>query len=106
MNQAGALIFGLVVGFITYRTLVRTTDKAAVSDLATVIAAIGGGAVTKLYDPTSTSFAYYAIGLAAGMAVFFVLYFAMNGKAETVKVMSGDTTTLGNPNPNPGGPRG
>lgn len=95
MGTAGAIIFGVVVGFITYRTLVRTTDKAAISDLATVIAAIGGGVVTSLFDPSGDRFGFYTIGLAAGMAIFFVAFWAMNGKAETAKVMSGETTILG-----------
>lgn len=88
MTVVGALVFGLVVGFITYRTLVRTTEQAAISDLGAVIAAIGGGAVTKLYDPSGTPFAWYAIGLALGMLVFFLAYWRMNGKSELAKVMS------------------
>ncbi|MFE1500161.1 hypothetical protein ACFW89_34445, partial [Streptomyces albidoflavus] len=47
----GAAFFGVAVGYITYRTLARTTDKAAITDLATVIGAIGGGVVTTLYGP-------------------------------------------------------
>jgi hypothetical protein len=90
----GALVFGLVVGFITYRTLIRTTDNAAITDLAAVISAIGGGAVTTLYDPSSTAFAWYAIGLAIGMLVFFVAYWKLNGKTALAKVMSGETTVL------------
>jgi hypothetical protein len=43
LTEFGALVFGAVVGFITYRTLVRTVDKAAIGDLATVLGAIGGG---------------------------------------------------------------
>jgi hypothetical protein len=94
MIIVGALVFGLVVGFITYRTLIRTTDNAAVTDLAAVISAIGGGAVTTLYDPSSTAFAWYAIGLALGMLVFFVAYWRLNGRAALAKVMSGETTVL------------
>jgi len=90
MTVVGALVFGLVVGFITYRTLVRTTAQAAVSDLGAVVAAIGGGAVTKLYEPSGTSFAWYAIGLALGMLVFFVAFWRMNGKPELAKMMGGD----------------
>jgi outer membrane lipoprotein SlyB len=47
--------FGLVVGYITYRTLARTTEKVAISDLATVIGAIGGAAITGLFGPTDGS---------------------------------------------------
>jgi hypothetical protein len=101
MTVVGALVFGLVVGFITYRTLVRTTDKAAITDLAAVIAAIGGGTVTRLYDPSGTPFAWYAIGLAVGMLVFFLAYRKMNGKAALAKVMSGDPVTPGTPDHGP-----
>jgi hypothetical protein len=97
LTEFGALVFGAVVGFITYRTLVRTVDKAAIADLATVLGAIGGGAVTKLYDPSGRPFAWYAIGLGAGMALLFVVYWAMNGKAALAKVLSGDTLTTGAP---------
>jgi hypothetical protein len=93
MTVVGALVFGLVVGFITYRTLVRTTDKASIGDLGAVLAAIGGGAVTKLYDPSGTPFAWYAIGLALGMMVFFLAFARMNGRVELAKVMSGGTAT-------------
>jgi len=105
MGNVGAVIFGVVVGFITYRTLVRTTDKAAISDLATVIAAIGGGVVTSLFDPAGNRFGWYTIGLAAGMAGFFLLFWAMNGKEETAKVMSGETTVLGSGGGGGGGDR-
>ena len=51
----GSGCFGTVVGYITYRTLARTTDKAAITDLASVIGAIGGGAITALYGPADGS---------------------------------------------------
>jgi hypothetical protein len=38
---------------ITYRTLARTTAKASISDLATVIAAIAGGTITMLFGGAS-----------------------------------------------------
>lgn len=91
--EFGALVFGVVVGFITYRTLIRTADKTAVSDLATVLAAIGGAAVTSLYGADGNSFAWYAIGLPVGMAIYFVLHWSLNGKASLAAVMSGGTIT-------------
>lgn len=90
----GAVCFGLSVGFITYRTLVRTVQKAAVTDITAVVAALGGGAVTGLFDPQKTDlFGWYSIGLVAGIAIFFVLYLVMNGREDTAKVMSGRTIT-------------
>jgi uncharacterized membrane protein len=71
--SVGAVCFGLVVGYITYRTLVRV-DSTSISDLAAVIAAIGGGVVTQLFGDDSTdTFGWYSIGLLIGMAVFLIL---------------------------------
>jgi hypothetical protein len=100
----GAVLFGAVVGFITYRTLVRTTDKAAISDLGAVVGVIGGGAVTGLFDPhTSDLFGWYAIGLAAGLAAYFLLFALLNGLDKTAKVMGKVTTPIDRVGP--GGPR-
>ena len=71
IGDVGAICFGVVVGWIVYRTL-RRTDKAAVSDIATVIGAVGGAAVTGLFD-SSRLFGFYAIGLAAGFFLYLWL---------------------------------
>jgi hypothetical protein len=87
MLNAGVLCFGLVVGYITYRTLVRTTANAAVSDLATVIGAVGGGAVTGLVKPGTAVFGWYGLGLAAGFAGYAVLYRLAAGRTEFARTM-------------------
>ena len=92
--QIGAACFGIAIGFITYRTLIRTVDRTAIADLAAVIAAVGGGAVTVLFAPGSILFGWYAIGLLAGMGLFFGLYGLLNGKQKLATVMSGGTTVL------------
>jgi hypothetical protein len=100
----GAALFGVSVGFIAYRTLVRTSDKAAISDLGTVVAVIGGGAVTGLFDPQNSDlFGWYSIGLAIGIATFFVLFLALNGVRHTAQVMSG--RTIGGGAEGPSAPR-
>ena len=48
----------------------RKSD-AAITDIAAVIAAIGGGTVAQLSDPAA--FAWYSIGLLAGFAIFLLL---------------------------------
>ncbi|PXX53408.1 hypothetical protein DFR70_12719 [Nocardia tenerifensis] len=104
----GALVFGTVVGCITYRTLVRTADKAAITDLTAVIGAIGGGTATTLYDSAGRAFAWYSIGLALGMTAFFLVFLAMNGKTETANVMSGNHIVAASTSPpvrSGGGPR-
>jgi hypothetical protein len=68
----GAVIFGIVIGWVTYRTLRRDTVGPRLSDLATVVAAVGGAAVTALF-PTPDLFGYYAIGLGAGFFGYLIL---------------------------------
>ena len=86
----GTVCFGLAVGYITYRTLARTTDQAAVSDLATVLGAIGGATITTLFGPADGSmFAWYSIGLVAGMALYLILSLALRGRNVTGNIVLG-----------------
>jgi hypothetical protein len=68
----GALCFGLVVGWITYRTLRRSGETVALSNIATVIGAVGGAAVTGLFS-SKEMFAWYSIGLAIGFFLYLIL---------------------------------
>jgi bacteriorhodopsin len=84
----GTACFGVLIGFITYRTLVRTTDKASVSDLATVVGAVGGGAVTAIVRPHTSLFGWYGIGLLAGFIAYGILFCLLNrGTSEFANVM-------------------
>ena len=85
----GSVCFGLVVGFITFRTLVHTNDKASISDLAAVLAAVGGGVVTALFPEGSEAFGYYAIGLAVGVATYLVISLKLGMPAATVLSQTG-----------------
>jgi hypothetical protein len=75
----GAGCFGIVVGWICYRTLRRNTDATKLSDLATVVGAVGGGAVTALFKSTDL-FASYSIGLAIGFFLYLLIGLAFDGK--------------------------
>ena len=87
----GAICFGVVIGYITYRTLARAAEGASISDIASVIAAVGGGAVTVLFDRRqSDAFGWYSIGLLVGMALYLLLSLAIRGRQETGLVMGGD----------------
>lgn len=68
----GALCFGVVIGWVTYRTLRRSRETVALSNIATVIGAVGGGAVTALFD-SAELFAWYSIGLAGGFFFYLLL---------------------------------
>jgi hypothetical protein len=83
----GTICFGLLIGFITYRTLIRTTASASISDLATVIGAVGGGAVTAIVKPHTSLFGWYAIGLLVGFVAYGLLYIHTHSVKEYAKVM-------------------
>jgi hypothetical protein len=71
---SGSFWFGAVIGFLVYRTLKHSANAAA-KDIATVVGAVGGGVVVKLFPAGSERFDSYAIGLAAG--VFLYLYLSL-----------------------------
>jgi hypothetical protein len=102
--SAGAACFGIVVGYITYRTLVRNngTGNSQISDLAAVIAAVGGGTVTTFLNGQKTdAFAYYSMGLLGGMALYFGLSVVLRGKATWISVMGGEISNAGGSGPPP-----
>ena len=72
LTKVGAVAFGLVIGWITYRTLRRREDPAQLSDLSAVIAAISGGAVTAVPFDDADVFAAYSIGLAVGFFGYLI----------------------------------
>jgi hypothetical protein len=72
VGTIGALCFGLVIGWITYRTLRRSAETVALSDIATVIGAVGGAAVTGLFK-SETLFGAYCIGLAIGFFLYLII---------------------------------
>jgi uncharacterized membrane protein YfcA len=85
-SDLGAVLFGLVIGWITYRTLVRREGAAALSDIATVIGAVGGGVVLALFDDDHL-FGLYSIGLAVGFFAYLAVFAAINGKQKMKDVM-------------------
>jgi|SRR3954447_2829748 uncharacterized membrane protein YfcA len=85
----GAVCFGLVVGWITYRTLVRRTDEASLSDIASVIGAVGGGIVVGLFKDQHL-FGLYAFGLMIGFFAYLIVFALVNGRDQAGKVMGGN----------------
>ena len=95
LNGWGAFAFGLVVGWITYRTLRRTETKG-ISDIAAVIGAVGGGLVTKLFPAGESAFGAYGIGLAVGFFVYLVvsvLIAKSTGTLDAVNEWLGEPST-------------
>ena len=81
VQTSGALLFGVVVGWVAYRTL-RRSAGSGLSDIATVIGAIGGAAITGLFPAETDLFGYYCIGLALGFFgyVATALFLAPSGQ--------------------------
>jgi uncharacterized membrane protein YeaQ/YmgE (transglycosylase-associated protein family) len=86
----GPVAFGLVVGWITYRTIRRRQGHAALSDIAGVIGAVGGGAITSLFGADTSAFHLYCIGLACGFFGYFITALALNGQPNVAGWMMED----------------
>jgi O-antigen/teichoic acid export membrane protein len=97
MDIAGAICFGVVMGWVTYRTLRRNADKVGLSDIATVLGAVGGAAVTTLFDDDKV-FGGYAIGLAAGFFGYLMLSMILEGK-KVASWMGAQSETAQPPRP-------
>ncbi len=81
--SVGAVCFGIVVGYVTYRSLARSGPVSSVSDIAAVVGVVGGGLVTSLFDPAaSDSFGWYAIGLVTGMALYPVVVLTLGKRMK------------------------
>ncbi len=77
----GALVFGLVVGWISYRTLRLTGGANVLSDIATIIAAVGSAAVVTLLK-SDVLFGLYAVGLAIGFFAYLAVGLRLYGIQE------------------------
>lgn len=98
----GPLCFGIVIGYVAYRSLARSGPTSSVSDLAAVVGAVGGGVITNLFLPGSNSFDNYAVGLLLGFPAYVLVALTLGPK---VLHSSRGTITLGasNPTTSPGG---
>jgi hypothetical protein len=85
----GAVCFGLVIGWVAYRTI-RRSKVAGLSDLATVIGAVGGGAVTGIFPEKSSLFGLYCIGLAVGFFGYLITAIMLAPKGESVNEWLGE----------------
>ena len=78
ISGIGAVCFGLVFGWLSYRTLPRKTGSAAISDIATITGTVGTGITTFFRD--ETIFGFYSLGLAVGFFAYLVVNLLLYGK--------------------------
>jgi uncharacterized membrane protein YeaQ/YmgE (transglycosylase-associated protein family) len=103
ITNIGAFCFGVVIGWVTYRTL-RRTQASGLSDIATVIGAIGGAAITGLFRQDTGEFGYYCIGLIIGFFGYLLIALILTGQSELKRV--GDWLGSEPPSGDGGGGRG
>jgi hypothetical protein len=92
MLRIGGLGFGIVIGWLTYKILVRI-EKPTWTDLTTVIGAVGGAAILSLFPAQTDLFGWYAVGLFVGFFGYFVVFIAMAraGGAKWLDILAGKT---------------
>ena len=95
----GGFAFGLVVGWMTYGFL-RRNDRKALTDLSTVIGAIGGAVVTGLFQKETGAFDVYCGGLAVGFFGYLIFYmmFKNRGAPDWLGEVPGTGQTTNRPN--------
>lgn len=77
----GAGAFGAVVGWYVYYINRWRKDDVQLSDIVTLLGAIGGAAVLALFPAKSDLFGAYGIGLAAGFFLYFFVLVVLVNKA-------------------------
>lgn len=81
----GAFCFGIVMGWITYRTL-RRSQTTGLSDIATVIGAVAGAAITGIWQQGTGAFGGYCIGLLIGFFAYLIISLLLIGTEGRAKV--------------------
>lgn len=71
LEIAGAIGFGALIGWYVYYVNRHRTDAVKLTDLASLIGAIGGAAVLTLFPAKSELFGAYGLGLALGFFGYF-----------------------------------
>ncbi len=107
LSLVGSLCFGVVLGWVTYRTL-RRSQTSGLSDIATVLGVLGGATVTALFRRDTGEFGAYCIGLFIGFFAYLKVAVQPNapdwmgsepGDHAGGRVPGGGTTTIIPPPP-------
>ena len=85
LQVLGAFCFGAVIGWFTYFTN-RYRREVSLTDIATIIGALGGAAILALFRPRTDLFGAYGFGLAVGFFGYFIVLLLMVAQSETHNV--------------------
>lgn len=82
LQLLGAGGFGALIGWYVYYINRWRKDDVQLSDIVTLIGAIGGAAVLALFEAKSQLFGAYGIGLFAGFFAYFIVLIILVNQAE------------------------
>ena len=82
LQEIGAGAFGAVIGWYVYYINRWRKDDVQLSDIVTLLGAIGGAAILALFPAKSDLFGAYGIGLAIGFFFYFIVLVAIVKKAD------------------------
>lgn len=77
----GAILFGITIGWMTYRILRLRAGVPWLSDLIALLGAIGGAVVLALFRD-DVLFGWYAVGLVIGFFAYLAVGLWLFGKKE------------------------
>jgi uncharacterized membrane protein len=81
LTELGTVFFGLVIDWISYRTMRLTAGADLLAPIALIIATVGGAAVITLAKD-EVMFGWYTIGLVIGFLVPVAIGLGLYGKQE------------------------
>ena len=72
ISGLGAFFFGLLLGWVFYRTLRLKASMSGLAEIASIVGALGGAAVLSLFK-SDALFGWYATGLLIGFVAYLTL---------------------------------
>jgi hypothetical protein len=82
----GAAFFGALIGWYVYFLNRYRTGDVQISDIATLLGVVGGGAILTLFPAKSDLFGAYGIGLFGGFFLYFMTLVLMVAKSPNFTV--------------------
>jgi uncharacterized membrane protein YeaQ/YmgE (transglycosylase-associated protein family) len=81
LQLLGAFAFGLVIGWFTYFVNRYRKGDVQLTDVLTIVGAVGGGAILTLFPEGTDLFGAYGIGLAVGFFAYFAVLLVLVAKS-------------------------
>ena len=104
-QKLGAAAFGAVVGWYLYFVTRYRKDATGIGDVASVVGALGGGAVLTLFPARTDLFGAYGIGVFLGFFGYLAMLMVLVGRSDNFnrdwfldgrrKLLSADQTNEG-----------